>query len=156
MLINNAGLFLESAVPDTRLEDWDELMRVNLTAPFLLCRAILPLMQARGTGHIINVSSTSGLKGHLHQAAYCASKHGLVGLSRGLALEAKPHGVHVNVISPGGVDTDFIAGSLVAARIKGQAVLDPGNIADVIAFILRQPENVDFPEVTVQRFQRNG
>lgn len=152
VLVNNAAVFLEAAVPDTSLEQWDALMRVNLTAPFLLCRRVLPIMVRQRGGRIVNIASTSGLQGYLHQAAYCATKHGLIGFSRSLAVEAKPHDVRVHVLCPGGVNTTFIAGSLVAKRIEGQAVLEPENIADLVLFLLRQPANVDYPEVVVKRF----
>ena len=152
ILVNNAAVFLEAAVPDTRLEQWEALVRLNLTAPYLLCRRVLPIMVQQRGGRIVNIASTSGLQGYLHQSAYCATKHGLVGFSRSLAVEAKPHGVRVHVLCPGGVNTTFIAGSLVAKRIEGQAVLEPENIADLVLFLLRQPANVDYPEVVVKRF----
>jgi len=153
ILINNAGVFLEKPVSETNLEEWDQVLNINLKAPFLLCRDILPLMTARQKGHIINIGSTSALKGHLNQSAYCASKHGLLGFTRALALEANPENVRANFISPGGINTDFITGSHVAERIKGQSVLEPENIADLVLFILTQPANVDFPEITMERFK---
>ncbi|NOY80559.1 MAG: SDR family oxidoreductase [Kiritimatiellaeota bacterium] len=153
VLVNNAGVFFEAPVEETALEQWDAVFEVNLTAPFLLTRAFLPRMKSRRRGWIVNVASTSALSGYLHQAAYCAAKHGLLGFSRSLALECRPRGVRVHAVCPGGVDTDFIAGSHVAERIKGQAVLEPENIADLVVFLLRQPPNVDYPEVVVKRFQ---
>ncbi len=153
VLVNNAGVFLEGAVEDTSLEQWQTVLGVNLTAPFLLTRSFLPQMKLRRRGWIINVASTSALSGYLHQAAYCAAKHGLLGFSRSLALECRPHGIRVFAVCPGGVNTDFIAGSHVAARIKGQAILEPANIADLVVFLLGQPPNVDYPEVVVKRFQ---
>ena len=152
VLVNNAGVFLETSVPDTDPADWDRVIQVNLTAPFLLCRAVLPLMRAQRSGRIVNIGSTSGMKGHVHQSAYCASKHGLVGFSRALAMEAKPYNVRVHCLCPGGVNTEFIAGSLVAERIEGEAVLEPEDVTELVLFVLRQPGNVDYPEVTVQRF----
>ena len=114
VLINNAGVFLEAAVPHTSPDAWERLLRVNLTAPFVLCRRILPSMIEVGSGHIVNVGSSAGLKGYRHQAAYCASKHGLVGFGRALSMEAKPHNVHVTTLCPGGVRTGLIAGSAVS------------------------------------------
>jgi len=152
VLVNNAAVFHEAPVVETEPDDWERVMRTNLTAPFLLCREVLPAMIVQAGGHIVNVASTSGLKGYVEQSAYCASKHGLIGFTRSLALEAKPHGIHVSVIAPGGVNTDFIAGSLVADRIRGQSVIEPADIAELVLFVLRQPRNVWYPEVTVQRF----
>ena len=153
ILVNNAGVFLEARVEDTSPEQWEHLFRVNLTAPFLLTRGLLPAMRSRGSGWIINVASTSALSGYVHQAAYCATKHGLLGFTRSLATECRPEGIRVFAVCPGGVDTDFIAGSHVAERIEGQAILEPENIADLVVFLLGQPPNVDYPEVVVKRFQ---
>jgi len=151
-LINNAGIFLERSVPDLPLADWERVMRVNLTAPFLICRELLPQMIARKQGRIVNIISTSGVQGYLHQSAYCASKHGLLGFARGLAIEAKPHGIHIYNVCPGGVDTDFIKGTYLGERLKGQPMIAPADIAKMIVFLLQQPDNIDLPELIVRRF----
>lgn len=151
-LINNAGIFIEKSVPEMALEDWDRVMRVNLTAPYLICRAVLPHMIARKQGRILNVSSTSGLQGYLHQSAYCASKHGLLGFARSLAMETKPHGIHVYNLCPGGVDTDLIKGTYLGERLKGQPMIAPADIAEMAVFLLKQPENIDLSELVVRRF----
>ena len=151
-LINNAGTFHEQAVAEMQLADWERVMRVNLTAPFLITREILPQMIARRQGRIINISSTSGVQGYLHQSAYCASKHGLLGLARCLALEAKPHNVHVYTLCPGGVDTDLIKGTYLGERLKGQPMINPDDLAEMVLCLLRQPENIDLPEIVVRRF----
>ena len=151
-LINNAGMFLETPVTEMKLADWEHLMRVNLTAPFLVTREVLPCMIARRQGRIVNISSTAGVQGHLHQSAYCASKHGLLGFARSLAMELKPHNIHVYTLSPGGVDTNLIKGTYLAERLKGQPMIAPGDIAEMVVFLLRQPENLDLPEIIVRRF----
>ena len=151
-LINNAGTFLERPVPQTPLADWERVMRVNLTAPFLLTRELLPHMIARRQGRIVNIASTSGTQGYLHQSAYCASKHGLLGFSRSLAMEAKPHNIHVHTLCPGGVDTDLIKGTYLGERLKGQPMINPQDIAEMVLFLLRQPGNIDLAEVLVRRF----
>ena len=153
ILINNAGVFLEKPTSEIELDEWEKTFNINLKAPFLMCREILPLMQQQKSGHIINIASTSALKGHYNQAAYCASKHGLLGFSRALAQEANPDKVRVNCISPGGINTEFISGSHVAERIQNQSVLEPDNVADLVLFILKQPPNTDFPEITMERFK---
>jgi NAD(P)-dependent dehydrogenase (short-subunit alcohol dehydrogenase family) len=152
VLINNAGTFLESAVPDTRLPDWERIQRVNLTAPFLLTREILPHMIARRHGRIINIASTASTQGYLHQSAYCASKHGLLGFSRSLALEVKPCNIHVHALCPGGVDTDLIKGTALGERLQGQPMIRPEDIAGVVMFLLRQPDNIDLAEIVIRRF----
>jgi 3-oxoacyl-[acyl-carrier protein] reductase len=151
-LINNAGVFLEKAVDGTSLADWERVIRVNLTASFLTCRELLPHMIKRGQGTIINVASTAGVQGYLNQSAYCASKHGLLGFGRGLAIEAKPYGIRVHTLCPGGVDTELIKGTYLAERLKGQQMIQPEDIAEMVVFILKQPKNVDLPEIIVRRF----
>ena len=151
-LINNAGIFHEKSVAEMQLADWDRVLRVNLTAPFLITREILPQMITRRQGRIVNMSSTSGVQGYLHQSAYCATKHGLIGFARCLALEAKPHNVHVYTLCPGGVDTDLIKGTYLGERLKGQPMINPDDIAGMVVMLLRQPENIDVPEVVIRRF----
>jgi 3-oxoacyl-[acyl-carrier protein] reductase len=109
-------------------------------------------MKEEGRGHIVNISSTSGTKGYLYQAAYCAGKHALMGFSRSLALECRPHSIHVTVLCPGGVDTDFIAGTYLSERLEGQTMLEAENVADLVVYVLMQPANVDLPEIVVKRF----
>ena len=111
ILINNAGLMLEGTVLEMEPSQWDLTLAVNLTAPFLLCRAVLPhLIEAKGT--IVNVGSIEGLGSNPRHPAYCASKAGLHGLTRALAVDHGPDGVRVNAVAPGWIDTplnlDFI------------------------------------------------
>ncbi len=151
LLVNNAGAFLEAPVEHIELADWERLLRVNLTAPFAICRGLLPMMYAQGRGKIINISSVAGLAGYYHQAAYCAVKHGLTGFSRALALEARPHGVHVHLLCPGGVRTEFFRGTHLEQRLAGQTMLEPEDVAKAAVFLYRQPANVDVPELVLRR-----
>jgi NAD(P)-dependent dehydrogenase (short-subunit alcohol dehydrogenase family) len=137
-----------------QLEDWDRVQRVNLAAPFLITREVLPLMISRGAGRVVNIASTASQQGYLHQAAYCASKHGLLGFSRSLAIELKPHNIHVHALCPGGVDTDLLKGTYLGERLKGQPMIRPEDIADMVLFFLRQPDNIDLPELVVRRFAK--
>jgi len=151
-LINNAGTFLEKPTPGLQLADWERVQRINLTAPFLITREVLPQMIARRQGRIINIASTASTQGYLHQSAYCASKHGLLGFARSLAIEVKPFNIHVHTLCPGGVDTDLIKGTFLGERLKGQVMIAPDDIAELVVFLLRQPENLDVAEVVVRRF----
>ena len=153
VLVNNAGVFLESPRADMKLADWERTLRVNATAPFLLCRAVLPVMRRQGAGEIVNIASTSAVKGYRFQSAYCASKHALLGFSRCLALEVRSDNIRVHTVCPGGVRTKFIAGTYLSDRLQGQAMLEPENVADLVRFLIGQPVNVDLPEVTLQRRQ---
>ncbi|HEU5396545.1 MAG TPA: SDR family oxidoreductase [Verrucomicrobiae bacterium] len=150
-LINNAGVFLEKPATEISLADWDRVLRVNLTAPFLFCRETLPHL-VKSKGRIINIGSSAAAQGYLHQSAYCASKHGFLGFARSLAMELKPRGVHVYNLCPGGVDTDLIKGTHLGERLKGQPMIRPEDMAEMVVFLLRQPANVDLPEIFVRRF----
>ncbi len=152
-LIHNAGVFLEKSVPATEPADWDRLFHVNVTAPFLITRALLPAMTARRSGRILFIGSTASTQGYLHQAAYVASKHALLGFARALALETKPHGIHVHTLCPGGVDTGLIQGTQLAERLRGQNMIAPADIAEIVLFLLRQPPHLDLPELIIRRFQ---
>lgn len=109
ILANVAGIVRFSHVEDTTLTDWQQHLDVNLTGPFLVSQAALPsLVERRGV--IVNVASIAGLKGQAYTAAYCASKGGLVMLTKSMALELASRGVRVNCVCPSGVATPLIAG----------------------------------------------
>lgn len=101
VLVNNAGIIFFRPIEETSVEAWDRLMAVNLRGPFLCARAVAPGMKARRAGAIINVSSNAGVRGGDNESAYCASKFGIEGLSRALAIEFAPYNVSVNTITPG-------------------------------------------------------
>ncbi len=101
VLVNNAGIIFFRPIEQTAVADWDRLLAVNLRGPFLCSRAVAPGMKARRSGAIINVSSNAGVRGGNDETAYCASKFGIEGFSRALAIEMAPHRVSVNTITPG-------------------------------------------------------
>ena len=108
VLVNNAGVGSSASPrPLVEFDDnfWDLSLAVNLTAPYLLCKAVLPGMLARKWGRIITIASINGKVGSLHGAAYAASKHGVLGLTRTLAMEVAASGITVNAICPGPVHT---------------------------------------------------
>lgn len=108
ILVNNAGVARSSPVLKTDVRVWEEHLKVNLTGAFLCALKVLPGMASRGKGRIINVASVAGLKGYPYLAAYCASKHGLIGLTRALAAEYGDKGVTVNAICPGYVESPML------------------------------------------------
>ncbi len=109
-LILNAGAAWTGLVTDMTVPDWDHLMDLNLRAAFLGVRAVLPNMQARGSGSVVLVSSMWGLRGAACEAAYSASKAALIGFAQALARESGPCGIRVNCLAPGIIDTDMLSG----------------------------------------------
>lgn len=112
VLINNAGQAQAAPFGKTDLGLWQRMLDVNLTGTFLCTRAVLPTMIERGFGRIVNVASTAGQIGYPYVTAYCAAKHGVIGLTRALALETATTGVTVNAVCPGYTDTPLLQESL--------------------------------------------
>ncbi|MFF4728890.1 SDR family NAD(P)-dependent oxidoreductase [Streptomyces mirabilis] len=108
VLVNNAGIMDHmSAVADTDDDEWDRVIRVNLTAPFLLTRAALPHMLSAGGGSIVFTASEAALRGSTAGAAYTASKHGIVGLTKSLAVLYRSQGIRTNAVAPGPTATNI-------------------------------------------------
>jgi NAD(P)-dependent dehydrogenase (short-subunit alcohol dehydrogenase family) len=114
ILVNNAGGASSAPFMKTSADDLRAMLALNLEAPAEAIRLVLPGMITRGWGRIINVASTAGLKGYSYVSAYVAAKHGLVGLTRALAMEVAARGVTVNAVCPGFTDTDLVARSVQA------------------------------------------
>jgi len=108
ILVNNAGQAQTAPFVTTSLAEWQQMLQVNLTGTFLCTQQVVAGMAERGFGRIINVASTASLKGYAYVAAYCAAKHGVLGLTRALALEMAKKGVTVNAVCPGYTETEIV------------------------------------------------
>jgi NAD(P)-dependent dehydrogenase (short-subunit alcohol dehydrogenase family) len=148
VLVNCAGLGFAATASETSADMWDLTMAVNLSGTFYMCRTVLPGMIAAGKGVIVNIASAGGVVGLRNRAAYCASKAGVIGLTRALAADHAAHGLRINAICPGTVDSPWIGKILannpdpVATRkTMEQRQLDgrmgtPEEVAEWIAFIV--------------------
>jgi len=106
VLVNNAGLMLEGDILETSESDWAKTLQVNLTAPFLLCKFAMPHL-IKNSGTVINIGSIEGIGSNPRHPAYCASKAGLHGLTRAIAVDHGKQGVRCNAVAPGWIDTDL-------------------------------------------------
>jgi len=144
LLVNNAGISFIRPAEETGADEWRRVLEVNLTGPFLTCRAFGRMMLARGVGAIVNVASVAGLAGIGDRAAYNASKHGLIGLTRTLASEWGGRGVRTNAVCPGWVKTEmdeadqaggYYSDADIENRVPMARFARPNEIAEAIAFL---------------------
>ena len=142
-LINVAGFHQMRHTVSVTDEDWDKDLAVNLNGPFFLCRAALPQLLEAG-GNIVNVASIAGIEGEVYSAGYCAAKHGLVGLTRALAIEFTSERLRVNAVCPGGMltpqTTEFAAPegadwNLIMRIAAPRGMMDVADVAKTIAFL---------------------
>ena len=152
ILVNNAGSAGSAPFAGTGAELWQSMLETNLTGTFRCTSLVYPAMVEAGWGRIVNIASTSGLKGYAYVAAYCASKHGVVGLTRALAVEGARTGVTVNAVCPGFTETGMAAETIAnivakTGRSRAQAraeltalnpqgrLVDPQEVADTVAWL---------------------
>ncbi len=141
-LVNNAGITLDKTVRKMAVEEWHAVLRVNLSGAFYMSKAVLNHMLERGSGRIVNISSVIGEQGNIGQANYAASKSGLFGLTKSLALETAAKGLTVNCVAPGFIETDMVAdipeAALEAAtkRIPMRRLGQAREISHAVCFLL--------------------
>lgn len=152
ILINNAGQAESAPFGKTSLELWNRMLAVNLTGSFLCAQAALPDMLAAARGRIVNIASTAGQRGYAYVAAYAAAKHGVIGLTRSLALEVAKKGITVNAVCPGYTETEILRDSIAnvvaktgrsedearaafAASNPQQRIVQPAQVADAVRWL---------------------
>jgi NAD(P)-dependent dehydrogenase (short-subunit alcohol dehydrogenase family) len=152
VLVNNAGAAESAPFGRTSLELWQRMLSVNLTGTFLCTQAALPDMLAAGWGRVVSIASTAGQKGYAYASAYAAAKHGVIGLTRSLALETARRGVTVNAVCPGYTDTDLLRASVenivertgrgaeaaraeLAAANPQRRLVRPAEVADAVLWL---------------------
>ena len=151
IVVNCAAVDHTLPVNEMTIEQWDQVINVNLRGPFLLAKAAMPMMRRQHSGHIINIASTAATRAWANAAAYHASKWGLVGFSRGLGVEGRADGIRVTTIIPGGMRTHFFD------RFADQGIpmpdehnlQDPANVSQVIVFAAQVPPESALQEVII-------
>ena len=141
-LVNNAGVTGDGLLLRMKREEWDRVVKVNLTGAFEMTRAVLPAMIRARYGRIVNISSVVGLMGNAGQANYCAAKAGLIGLTKSLAREVASRQITVNAVAPGFIETDMTraiaapARDAMIGRIPLERLGTPDDVAAGVAFLL--------------------
>jgi len=134
VLINNAGVASFGNTEDFPIKEFDKIMNVNIRSVFLACQKAIKLMKEKNSGYIINISSVVGFKGYNEQCAYGISKHGVMGLTKSLAVELQEQNIRVSAILPGGVYTDMVGDARPDLDIS--VLMDPKDIAHTILYLL--------------------
>jgi 3-oxoacyl-[acyl-carrier protein] reductase len=149
ILVNNAGLGIWAKLVDFRTEDLDRILAVNLRGPYLCCRQAMRIMIPAHNGHIINITSVQGIRGYENQSAYAASKHGVMGFSKSLAVEAQEHNIRVSVVLPAAVDTEMIREA--RPDLDPSVLIRPEDIAKSVLFLLSLSDTAMVDQIYVRR-----
>ena len=153
VMINNAGLMQQSPLEKLKIDEWDNMIDVNVKGVLYGIAAALPPMKKQKAGHIINVSSVAGHKVTPSGVVYCATKHAVRVISEGLRVEAKPYNLRTTIISPGAVATELpshITDPESSDQIQGyyeSVAIPPDSFARAVAFAIEQPKDIDINEV---------
>lgn len=155
VLINNAGIMPNSRLDQLQVDDWERAIDINLKGTLYGIAAALPFMKQQKSGHVINVSSTSGHRVRPTSAVYSATKFAVRAISEGLRMEMTPYNIRSTIISPGPVDTDLpssVTDPAVAEQVRKihEIAISVETLAETIAFAINQPETVDINEIVVR------
>lgn len=150
ILVNNAGVGTFSPIQDASESDWDTMLDTNLKAVFLLIKAVAPGMIRRRSGHIVNIASLAGKNAIPGGAIYCASKWGLLGLTRSAAEDLRAHGIRVSAICPGSVATDFSP----HGKKDPAKMLQPEDVAHALETLVTQAPQSFISEIDLRPTQK--
>jgi len=139
VIVNNAGIWKEAAIDQMTLEEWNEMMNINLTSTFLITKLVVPGMKKNNYGRIINIASTAGQRGEAFHSHYAASKGGMISLTKSLASELGKFNITVNCVAPGWVITDMTTDSLADSDTNKKV------ISDIPLNKIAQPEEIAGP-----------
>ena len=148
-LVNNAGIALNRPFAETDADAFDRIMAINARAPFLLTREALPHLKKSGRAAIVNIGSVVSYCGYADQAAYSASKHALLGMTRALAKEVQKDGIRVHLVAPGGVDTDMVR--IARPDLSGEGMIQAEEVADAAAYLVARRGNAVIDEIRLHR-----
>ena len=154
IVVNVAAIDHTISVEEMSVEQWDQVIGVNLRGPFLFAKAAWPYMKQQQAGHIINIASTAALRSWANASAYHASKRGLIGFGQGLGVEGRPHGIRVTTMIPGGMNTHFFD------RFADQGIpmpdpknlQSPATVAASIVFAAQVPPESNIQEMLITPF----
>lgn len=156
VLVNNAGLASGfSTVQEGDIDDWEKMIDTNVKGLLYISRAVLPIMIANAKGHVINIGSIAGKEVYPNGNVYCATKHAVDAITKGMRLDAVKHGIKVSQIAPGAVETEF---SIVRFHgdkekadsiYKGYQALHPNDIADAVFYVANTPSHVNINDLVI-------
>jgi 3-oxoacyl-[acyl-carrier protein] reductase len=149
IVVNNAGIGLFGPLSEMVAADWDAVMAVNARGPFLVCREAIPHLRRQPRSYIVNITSVVGLKGYANQAAYSASKHAVMGMTKALAREVQADGIRVHAVCPGGVDTEMAAQA--RPDLDRSGLIQPDEVADAVLFLVTREGNAAIDQIDVRR-----
>jgi 3-oxoacyl-[acyl-carrier protein] reductase len=149
ILINNAGIGRFGPTETFAVSDWDAVLDINARGTFLCCQGALSLMRPHNHGYIVNISSVVGFKGYPLQAAYTASKHAIMGMTKSIAAELKDSNIRISAILPGGVETAMLASA--RPDLVGTELLHPDDIAQAVMYLLGLSGRAAVDEIYIRR-----
>jgi len=149
ILVNNAGTGFFGPLEESTTSQWDDIMTVNARGPYMLCREAIPHLRKQELSFIVNIGSVVSVKGYPDQAAYSASKHALLGMSKALAKEVQKDNIRVHAVCPGGVHTEFVTNA--RPDLDTSVLIHPDDIADIVLFLVTRRGNCVIDEIYVRR-----